>query len=76
MLSGFIFTNKKMTLTSTISDIAIQTIANLISNLAWFILIYWGVRTIAKNVPIWLEQYSQIRIKQRAIDSAMSVMRR
>lgn len=60
-----------MTFTSTITDIGVETIAKIISNLAWFILIYWGVKTLVKRVPSWIEQYEKIKIKQRAIDRAL-----
>ena len=60
-----------MTLTSTLGDIIVQTTANIISNLAWFILVYWGVKTLVKKVPTWLQQYEEMRTKQRAIDRAL-----
>lgn len=67
-----------MTFTSTLSDIAIQTIANLISNLAWFILLIWSVKSIGreinkgiKQIPTWLDQYEQGKLKRFAIERAM-----
>ena len=61
-----------MTLTKTLYDIAVQTFANIISNAAWLILIYWGVKTLVKEVPKWLRQYEEIRTKERAINNALS----
>ncbi|MEX0597872.1 MAG: hypothetical protein WD512_15380 [Candidatus Paceibacterota bacterium] len=61
-----------MTFTTVIRDIGVQTLANVISNLAWFILIYWGVKTLVKNVPSWIDKYERIRKEQRAIDIALS----
>jgi len=72
-----------MTLTSTISDIAILTIANIVSNLAWFVLIIWGVKIISreigkgiKQIPVWLQQYEETIMKKRAIDNALGRMER
>jgi uncharacterized membrane-anchored protein len=65
-----------MTLPETFLAIIIQTIAKLVENLAWFILIIWGVKTLVKEVPGWLKQYEDIRKKQRAIDNALEGMRR
>jgi uncharacterized membrane-anchored protein len=53
-------------------DILVETIAKIIGNLAWFILIYWSVKTLVKKAPTWLDQYEKIRMKQRAIDNALS----
>jgi len=65
-----------MTLTSSILDIAVQTSANIISNLAWFVLIYWGVKTIVKEMPKWLEQYEKMKLERRAIENALDGMRK
>lgn len=61
-----------MTLTTIINDIAIQTISKIISNLAWFILIYWGIKTIVKQMPNWIEQYDKIKMKHYSIGKALS----
>ena len=67
-----------MTLTSTIQEIGITTLAELIKNLAWFILIIWGVKVLSKEigkgvkqVPVWLEQYDKTIMKRRTIDRAL-----
>lgn len=59
-----------MILTTTLYDIGVQTLSNIISNLAWFILIIWSVNKIGKNVPDWINQYEKVRNQQRAIDMA------
>ena len=62
---------------------AVQTTANIISNLGWFFLIIWGVKTLSRQiyvgfeklgskVPGWLKEYENIMIKKRAIDGALS----
>ena len=60
-----------MTFTEVVSEIFVQTIANIVSNLAWFILIYWGVKTIVKEVPGWINQYEQSKLKIYSIERAM-----
>jgi len=66
-----------MTLTTTLTGILVQTLANIISNLAWFFLIVWGVRVISreigkgiKQVPVWIDQYEQGKLKRFAIERA------
>lgn len=68
-----------MTLTTTITDIIIQTLANIISNLAWIILFIWGIRFIGKNigegikkVPEWIESYHKRQLERIRIESAIS----
>lgn len=67
----------------SIWDIVVQTFANLISNLALFILLYVGFKMIAKeirdgvkNIPAWIKQYGEIQIKQRAINTAIEGLRK
>ena len=69
-----------MTLSETLVTIGVTTFAELIKNLAWFILILWGVRVLSKEIgkgvqkiPEWIDQYhrkglERIRI-QEALDS-------
>lgn len=60
----------------TAENILVTTLSNIISNLAWFILIYWSVKTIAKKMPSWIEQYFKLKRDQDAIDRARSGMGR
>jgi len=38
-----------------------NAISGLITNGVWIILIYWGVKTIVKQVPKWIEEYFRLR---------------
>lgn len=71
-----------VTTTEFLTQTALQTTANIVSNLAWFILLIWGFRTIGKGissgvdrlgekVPLWLEKYESIIMKKRAVDRAL-----
>lgn len=66
----------------TIQLIIVDTIGGIIKNLPFFILIIVGVRTIAKSiqksgeniikkVPVWLEQYDQLKMKHYRIYGAI-----
>lgn len=70
---------KEMTIQETIVQIIIETIGNLISNLAYILIFIWGVKFLSKEmgkgiqkIPHWLEQYEQITKQKRAIDNALS----
>lgn len=71
-----------MTLTSTISDIAILTTSNIISNLAWIILFYWGVKYLGtkvsegiKQVPNWIETYHKKQMERIRVEQALDRLR-
>ena len=64
-----------MTIQSLLGNVLVQTGANIISNLAWFVVIYWAVKTIVKEVPHWLQDYESMKNRQRAIDNALSIRR-
>jgi len=59
------------TITQVILEVGISTISELTKNLAYFILIIWGVKTIVKRVPAWLEQYDKMKIKHYQIEKAI-----
>ena len=40
-----------------LQSLIITTISGIIINAAWFILIIWAVKTIAKEMPHWIESY-------------------
>ncbi len=56
-----------MNLSDFFIQTATQTTSNIISNLAWFILFIWGVKTIAKEMPKWIAQYSKIKAEENKI---------
>lgn len=67
-----------MTFTSTITDIGVTTLAELIKNLAWFILIIWGVRILSreigkgiKQIPEWIETYHKKQMERMRIQGAL-----
>ena len=48
-----------------------DTIAGLIKNLPYFILIVWGVRKISKEMPNWISQLSREKKEKSAISQAL-----
>lgn len=67
----------------TIQLIIADTIGGVIKNLPFFILIIWGIKTIAKSIqragekiidkfPIWLDKYDQMKIKHYKIGRAVA----
>lgn len=70
-------------MTLTLTDIAVQTVSNVISNLPWFILIIWGVRVISKEIgkgvkqiPEWIETYHIKQMERIKIGEALGRMGR
>ena len=57
---------------STAELIIADTISGIIKNLPWFILIYWSVKTIAKDMPKWLNQWDELKMKHYRINKALS----
>jgi hypothetical protein len=64
-----------------ISQILTQAFANLISgliaNIVWIVLFIWGLKLIGKelqtgikNIPNWITQYDEIRMKHYQIEKA------
>jgi predicted PurR-regulated permease PerM len=58
-------------------------ISGLITNLVWIILIYWGIKLLAKkigdgfsnlikNIPQWIHDYDNVRMKHHGIDKALT----
>lgn len=67
-----------MTIASNLSSIIIQTIANVISNAAWFILIFLGfkaiireIKKISKEIPIWIENYHKKEMERIRVSQAI-----
>ena len=67
-----------MTLSETIAQIGITTFAELIKNLAWFILILWGVRVLSKEIgkgvqkiPEWIETYHKKQMERIRVQEAL-----
>ena len=62
-----------MNLSEFFIQTATQTMSNVISNLAWFILFVWGVKTIAREMPKWLAQYTKSKAEENKLVWAMSI---
>jgi hypothetical protein len=60
-----------MTIGTTISLIIAETIGGLIKNLPYFILVIWGIRTIAREMPKWITQMFHELQKAKALDKAL-----
>ena len=60
-----------MNLTDFLIQTGTQTLGNVISNLAFFILFIWGVKVIAREMPKWIAQYSKIKAEENKIAWAM-----
>lgn len=72
-----------MTLSQTLYEIVILTLSKILSNLAWLIILYWGFKTISreikegvKQVPKWIAQYEEIKLKKTAVQTARDGMDR
>lgn len=50
-----------------------NTISGIFMNLAWFILIIWGIRKIVKETPKWLNQYHENKIKEMTLSRALAL---
>jgi len=44
-----------------ISNILINTFSGIITNLPWFLMVYWAVKTISKQMPQWISEYFRLR---------------
>ena len=58
-------------ITQIITTAFANLISGLIQNVVWILLIIWAVRTIAREVPSWLDRWENIKIKQKTIDRAL-----
>lgn len=47
-----------------------DTLSGVITSLPYFILIIWGVRTLVKEMPKWINQYDEIKMKHLRIEMA------
>ena len=63
-----------------INDIITQTISGVIVQLPLFILLYLCARLIAKeirigikNIPSWISQYQEIKLKQQKVEWARGI---
>ena len=61
-----------MTVQATMALIFADTFSGIIKNLPYFILIIWAVRTIAKEMPRWIQQVFKEMQKARTIDRALA----
>ena len=67
-----------MTITETLATIGVTTLAELIKNLAWFILIIWGIRVLsreigkgAQKIPEWIEIYHKKQMERIRVQEAL-----
>ena len=71
-----------MVIESNIILIFWETIGGIIKQLPIFILVIWGVRILArkldkgfnnliKNIPLWIEDYDKLKMKQHQINRAL-----
>ena len=67
-----------------ITDLLTQAFANLISglitNIVWIVLFIWGFKMLVreikegvKKIPLWLEQYDNIKMKHYQIERARGI---
>ena len=59
------------TITQVILEVGITTISELAKNVVYYILIIWGVKTIVKRMPEWLDQHYKNQMKIRTTDKAI-----
>ncbi|GIW67799.1 MAG: hypothetical protein KatS3mg096_694 [Candidatus Parcubacteria bacterium] len=71
-----------MTLSDFLIQTIVQTISNLISNSAWFILFYLGFKMItkeikkfSKEIPLWIENYHKKQLERIRIQEALNMRR-
>ena len=56
----------------TINQILINIISGLMTNLPWFLLAIWSVKTITRQVPHWIENWDKMKMKHYRINLAMN----
>lgn len=64
-----------MTISTFITDLISTTLKGILANLAWFILIYWAIRRIVKDIPKWMAEYFKFKRDEEAIIKAKSNLR-
>ncbi len=47
-----------------IQSAGINALSGLIANIFWIILFYWGIKTLVKQVPKWIEEYFKLRDRE------------
>jgi hypothetical protein len=50
-----------------------DTLSGILINLPYFILIIWGIRIIAREMPKWLKIYHDNNIKEIAMQRAINM---
>lgn len=59
------------TITQVLLEVGITTISELAKNLVYFILIYWGIKKISKDMPKWLESYHKNQMEKFRVEKAI-----
>jgi hypothetical protein len=62
-----------MSISSTATLILVDTIGGIIKNLPYFILIVWGIRVIAREMPKWISQMFAEMHKQKVLEKALEM---
>jgi len=62
--------------TTPYTQIIFETFAGIIKNSPYFILIYWSVQRIVKEVPNWISQLNTEKNEKSAIRNALNRFKR
>lgn len=52
----------------------INALSGLVANVFYIMLIIWSVKTLVKQVPLWLDKWDKIKIRERTISQAKGRM--
>ena len=52
----------------------INSISGLIANIFYIILFVWGIKMLVKNIPNWIKEYDNIKVRERTISQAKAGM--
>jgi hypothetical protein len=58
-------------ITQVILEVGITTISELAKNIVYFILIYWGIKKITKEMPKWIQTYHKNEMEKYRIEKAI-----
>jgi len=62
-----------MSLLEILATAVINAISGILENIAWFILIIWGVRKMVKETPTWLSIYHKNRLEELMTERALKL---
>jgi membrane protein DedA with SNARE-associated domain len=76
IIAGIFLSGVLVGMTSTqfeaLKLILINFLSNLLNNIVWFILGYFVMKSLAKQVPLWLEDWEKRRIRVLRIEKAVN----